>query len=82
MLRDSMIEESTITWPSLILIVSKPDSSLCLGNDFWKLNKVSEFNGYPMSWVDKLLKWLERTLLICTFDFTKGYWQVSLAPSS
>lgn len=52
MLQDGVIEESTSPWSSPIMEVPKPDRSLHLCNDLWKLNKVSEFNAYPMLWVD------------------------------
>ncbi|KAL1252623.1 hypothetical protein QQF64_017316 [Cirrhinus molitorella] len=46
-------------------MVPKPDGTLHFCNDFWQLNKVSEFDGYPMPQVDELLDrghWQYRTL--------------------
>ncbi|KAK3566994.1 hypothetical protein QTP86_008526 [Hemibagrus guttatus] len=41
-------EESTSPWSSPIVVVPKPDGTLWLCNDFWKLNQISEFYSYPL----------------------------------
>lgn len=53
---DGLIEESTNLWLSPIMVVPKLDGSLRICNDFWKLNKVMDFNVYPMLQVDELIK--------------------------
>ncbi|KAG1960405.1 gag-pol fusion protein [Pimephales promelas] len=52
-------------------MVPKPDGSLRFCNDFRRLNKVSEFNGYPMPRVDELLDRLGRAC---------GHWQYQTPP--
>lgn len=73
MLQNSMIEESACPWSSHILTAPKPDRSLQICNNFRRLNQVSEFDFYPLPWVDDLVGCLGRAQFISTLDFTKGY---------
>ncbi|KAL1251468.1 hypothetical protein QQF64_019264 [Cirrhinus molitorella] len=82
MLKLEVIEPSRSPWSSPIVMVPKPDGTLRFCNDFRRLNEVSEFDGYPMPRVDKLLERLGRARYISTLDLTKGYWQVRLTESS
>ncbi|KAI2654662.1 Retrovirus-related Pol polyprotein [Labeo rohita] len=82
MLKLGVIEPSRSPWSSPIVMVPKPDGSLHFCNDFRRLNEVSEFNGYPMPRVDKLLDRLGKARYITTLDLTKGYWQVPLSESA
>lgn len=50
--------------------------------DFTKLNSESQFDGYLMPCINKLLAQLEKTKYITTLDLMKRYWQIPLAPSS
>ncbi|KAK3517265.1 hypothetical protein QTP70_001757 [Hemibagrus guttatus] len=80
MLRGGIIEESTSLWSSPIVVVPKPDGSLCLCNDFRRFNQISEFDSYPLPQVDDLMEQLGKARFVSTLDLTKGYWQVALAP--
>ncbi|KAL1273036.1 hypothetical protein QQF64_028898 [Cirrhinus molitorella] len=63
MLKLGVIEPSRSPWSSPIVMVPKPDGTLRFCNDF--LNEVSDFDGYPMPRMDKLLErghWQYRTL--------------------
>ncbi|KAL0199596.1 hypothetical protein M9458_002783, partial [Cirrhinus mrigala] len=82
MLKLGVIEPSHSPWSSPIVMVPKPDGTLCFCNYFRCLNKVSEFDGYPMPRVDELLECLGRARYISTLDLTKGYWQVPLSESA
>ncbi|KAL0165651.1 hypothetical protein M9458_037495, partial [Cirrhinus mrigala] len=64
MLKLGVIEPSCSPWSSPIAMVHKPDSTLRFCNDFRRLNKVSEFDGYPMPRVDELLDRLGRARYI------------------
>lgn len=46
------------------MVVPKPDCMLWLCNDFQKLDEVSEFDSYPMPWVDTLIERLGRPWFI------------------
>lgn len=48
MLQDGIIEDLSSPWSSLIVVVLKPNGSLRLCNDFWRLNTVSNFDSYPL----------------------------------
>lgn len=61
-------------------VVPKLDRSVQLHNDFQHLNKVLDFDEYPMPFVDELIDLLGRAQFISSLDLTKGYWQVTLAP--
>lgn len=52
---------------------------ITIWNNFRKLNQVSEFDSYPMPWLDDLIKGLGRARFISTLDLTKSYWQVALS---
>ncbi|KAI2646137.1 Retrovirus-related Pol polyprotein from transposon 17.6 [Labeo rohita] len=82
MLKLGGLEPSRSPWSSPIVMVPKPDGTLRFCNDFRRLNKVSEFDGYPMPRVDELLDRLGRARYISTLDLTKGYWQVPLTSSA
>lgn len=82
MLHDGIIEESANLWPSPIVVAPKPEGSLRVCNDFQRLNRVSEFDSYPLPWVDDLVECLGRAQFISTLDLITGYWQVSLAPNA
>lgn len=70
MLQDEIIEESTSPSSSPIIVVTMPDGSLWLCNNFRKLNKVMECSSYPLPRVDKLINQLGRVQLISTLDLT------------
>lgn len=48
MLYDWIFEESASPWSSPMMLVQKPDGSIHLCYDFWRLNQVSEFDSYPL----------------------------------
>lgn len=77
---DGVTELSTSKWSSPILVVPKPDGSICFCNDFRALNSISRFNAYPMPRIDELIERLGRSCYISTLDLTKGYRQLPLAP--
>jgi hypothetical protein len=78
MLRLRVIEESCSAWSSPVILVPKPDGTFRFCNDFRRLNKVSEFDAYPMPRVDELIERLGPTRYLTTLDLTKGYWQAPL----
>lgn len=75
-----MIEPSNSPWSSPIVMIPKPDGIFHFCNDFRKLNKVSQFDSYPMPRVDELIERLGRARYVSTLELTKGYWQVLLSP--
>lgn len=82
MLWDGTVKKLHSLWSSTIVVVPKPDSSLRLWNDFHKQNAIFEFDSYPLTRVDKLIKRLAKARFNAMLDLTKGYWQVALTPSA
>lgn len=72
---------STSPWTSPIVPVRKKDGSLRLCIDYRKLNDMTTEDRYPMPRVEELLEKLGKAKYISTLDLTKGYYQVSMAPS-
>ena len=78
MLKWGIIEPSTSSYSSPIVVVRKPDglSRFCV--DFRKLNKVTVFDPEPMPQPEQIFAKLEKDQYFSTFDFSKGYWQVPM----
>lgn len=73
MLQERIIEESTSTWFSPIVVALKPDRSLRLCNNFRRLNALSEFDNYCIcchGWMTSFCGWGE--LFFSTLGLTKG----------
>lgn len=77
MLTAGITEEFTRSWSIPIMVVPKPDGSMRVSNNFLNLNKLSEFNSYPMPWEDKLTERLGRAQF--TVHVNTGYHQGVLA---
>lgn len=45
-------------WCSSMVLVLKPDRNLRFFIDFRRVNAISRFDAYPISWINKLLDWL------------------------
>lgn len=82
MLDLGIIEESSSSWSSPIVLVPKLNDTWRFCNDFHKLNEVSKPDAYPLPRVNELIKRLGPTGYITTLDLTKGYWQISLSPEA
>lgn len=67
---DGVTELSTSKWSSPILVVPKPDGSICFCNDFRALNAISRFDAYPMLRVNELIMRFGKARNISTLDLT------------
>ena len=56
-------------WASPIVLVTKKNGSVQFCVDYRKLNRMANFDAYPM-------------LVISTLDLAKGYWQIPMAEDS
>lgn len=74
------INESYSNCTSPILLVPKPDESVCVCMDFHNVNTFLKCDAYPNPCLDELLHQLGVAGLFCPFmNFTEGYWQTLLS---
>ncbi len=73
MLDLGVLEELNSDWASPIVLVLKTDGWV-------KVNAMSKFDAYPMSWIDELLDRIGSPRFYSTLDLTKG--QIPLSPLS
>lgn len=73
-----VIKPSVSAGRNPIVLVPKPDGSVPFCIDFQEINKIAEFDAFPMPRTDVLLSLLGEARFISTLDLTKGYWQVPL----
>ena len=78
MLKLGIIEPSTSAWASPIVVVAKPNGDIRLCTDYRALNKITEFDPYPIPRIDEILDEVAAAKYITTLDLTKGFYQVPL----
>ena len=78
MLENKIIEPSTASYLSPIVVVKKSDGSNRLCVDYRKLNKVTFFDPEPMPQMQEIFSSLTGSQYFSKFDFCKGYWQVPM----
>jgi len=78
MLASEIIEPSTASYASPIVVVKKPDGSNRICFDFRKLNKITVFDPDPMPQMSDIFAELSGSLYYSKFDFCNGYWQVPM----
>ena len=78
MLARGIIEPSTASFASPIVVVKKPDGSNRICIDFRKLNKVTIFDPEPMPQMQDIFAELSGSQYFSKFDFCMGYWQVPM----
>ena len=80
MLKQGIIEPSTSSWWSPVVLVERKDGSPCFCVDFCKLNNVTVKNAYPLPNAEELIDELSGSRWFITLDLACGYWQVELDP--
>ena len=75
-----IIEPSTSSWSSNIVLVKKKDNSLRFCVDFRQVNDVTKKYSHPLPRIDDTLDALSGAKLFSTLDLKSGYWQVGLTP--
>ena len=78
MLELGIIEKSVSPYSSPVVLVLKKDSSVWFCIDFWKLNKVTEFDAEPMPNMKEVINRMAGHNFLTKIDCCKGYWQVCL----
>ncbi|KAL6730064.1 hypothetical protein Aduo_001060 [Ancylostoma duodenale] len=74
-----VIEPSSSSWASPIVLVRKKDGSLRLCVDYRKVNQVTKIDCYPLPTIDTILQNLKGKTWFSTLDLSSGYWQIKLA---
>ncbi|GBL81093.1 Transposon Ty3-I Gag-Pol polyprotein, partial [Araneus ventricosus] len=80
MVDNGIIEESSGTWASPIVLVKKKDGSTRFCVDYRKLNEITIKNSYPLPRIDDTLDALKGSQWFSTLDMKSGYWQVEIQP--
>jgi hypothetical protein len=80
LVKDGMLQPSTSTWVSPIVIVKKKDGQLRLCQDYRKLNMITKKDHYPMPVMEDLMVQLSNKKYFTTLDCRSGYWQLKMAP--
>jgi hypothetical protein len=82
MIQLDVIEESTSSWSSPVILVKKANGQNRLCLDPRKVNNVTIKDAYPLPLIDGLLGRLHETKFITSIDLKDAFWQIPLAPDS
>ena len=75
-----VIEPSSNSWASPVVLVTKKDGSLRLCVDYRKVNDLLIKDSYPLPRIDDSLDALSGAKWFSTLDLASGYWQVPMDP--
>ena len=78
MLKMNVIEPSTSSYASPVVMVKKQDGSTRVCVHYRKLNAVTIFDPEPIRNADEIFAKLSGDKYFSKFDLTKGYWQVPM----
>ena len=78
LLRQGIIEESTSSWASPVVMVPKADGSLRLCTDFRKVNSCTVPDPFPLPRIEDLIDRVGKAKYLTKLDMTRSYWQVPL----
>lgn len=78
MLEKKIIEPSSSSWSSPVVLVKKKDGSWRFCADYRRLNKVTTKDDYPLPQVDDILDSLQGSSYFATINFRSGYCQMPI----
>jgi hypothetical protein len=73
-----LIERDQGKWSANPLLTDKKTGEKCFYINYFKLNKESVGNIYPLSHIDNMFNAISGTVYFSTLDTTSGYWQIPL----
>ena len=78
--KQGVIEESSSSWCSLVVLKQKKDGTRKFCVDFRKLNDKTIKDSYPLPRIDQTLDKLAGKTWFSTLNLKSGYWQVKIRP--
>ena len=82
MQEQGVIQASSNSWASPVVLLRKKGGSLRFCMDYRQLNTATKTDSYPLPRIDDLLDQLGRAKYFTTLDLESGYWQVRAHPNS
>ena len=82
MLENGVVEPSTSSWASPVLLVPKKDGSMRFCVDFRKLNAVTKKDAYPLPYISSILDKLGNAKYLSSLDIKSAFWQVMVSENS
>ena len=82
MQEQGIVQPSSSTWASPVVLVPKKDGSSRFCVDYRRLNNITKKDVYPLPRIDDILDTLGQAKYFTTLDLVSGYWQVELEPNS
>lgn len=74
--KSGIIERSSSKWSSSMVPVKKPDGSIRICGDFWKLNAITTLEPYCIPRLEELISKVGEGGVLSKIDLTKGFHQV------
>ena len=79
MISSGFISRLQSEWASPVVLIPKPDGSLCFCVDYRRLNAMTVRDTYPIPRMDECLDSLGEANVFTTLDCNSGYWQIPVA---
>ena len=78
-LQEGVSVPSKSPYSSPIVMVPKKDGTKGKCIDYWKVNKITVKDAYPLPWIGQTINALKGAGLSSSLDLDSGYWQVLVA---